>query len=105
VACSCKGRGFCPSCGAKRATVFAAFLREEVLERLARYIMRPPVNLARMRWEDGWEEVIQILKPRDGLPLGQERIDALQYLALKVPGTALQTCQAGVRNRDLGSRS
>ena len=35
VACSCKGRGFCPSCGAKRAAVFAAFLRDEVLEQVA----------------------------------------------------------------------
>ena len=32
VALSCKGRGFCPSCSAKRAAIFAAFLREEVLE-------------------------------------------------------------------------
>jgi hypothetical protein len=32
VACSCKGRGLCPSCGAKRAAAFAAFLRDEVLE-------------------------------------------------------------------------
>ena len=32
IACSCKGRGLCPSCGAKRAAAFAAFLRDEVLE-------------------------------------------------------------------------
>jgi hypothetical protein len=32
VACSCKGRGLCPSCGAKRAAAFAAFLHDEVLE-------------------------------------------------------------------------
>jgi len=32
VACSCKGRGVCPSCGAKRAAAFAAFLTDEVLE-------------------------------------------------------------------------
>ncbi|MGH9369678.1 MAG: IS91 family transposase [Thermoanaerobaculia bacterium] len=31
LAFSCKGRGLCPSCAAKRATELAAFLREEVL--------------------------------------------------------------------------
>ena len=29
---SCKRRGFCASCAAKRAAIFGAFLREEVLE-------------------------------------------------------------------------
>ncbi len=32
VAFSCKGRGLCSSCGAKRAAEFAAFLADEVLE-------------------------------------------------------------------------
>ncbi len=32
VATSCQRRGFCPSCGAKRAAAFAAFLADEVLE-------------------------------------------------------------------------
>jgi hypothetical protein len=31
LAFSCKGRGLCPSCGAKRAAAFAAFLRDEVV--------------------------------------------------------------------------
>ena len=31
LAFSCKGRGLCPSCGAKRAVAFAAFLRDEVV--------------------------------------------------------------------------
>lgn len=31
VAFSCKGRGLCPSCAAKRSAALAAFLREEVL--------------------------------------------------------------------------
>jgi hypothetical protein len=31
VAFSCKGRGLCPSCAAKRAAALAAFLEEEVL--------------------------------------------------------------------------
>jgi hypothetical protein len=34
VATSCQMRGFCPSCGAKRAAVFAAFLTDEVLEQV-----------------------------------------------------------------------
>jgi len=32
VALSCKVRGLCPSCGAKRAAAFAAFLKDELLE-------------------------------------------------------------------------
>jgi len=32
VAFSCKGRGLCPSCGAKRAAELAAFLQDEVVE-------------------------------------------------------------------------
>ncbi len=32
---SCKCRGFCPSCGAKRAAAFAAFLEDELLEDVA----------------------------------------------------------------------
>ena len=32
VAFSCKGRGLCPSCGAKRAAEVAAFLMDEVVE-------------------------------------------------------------------------
>ncbi len=35
VAFSCQGRGLCPSCGAKRAAAFAAFLSDEVLEDVA----------------------------------------------------------------------
>jgi len=31
LAFSCKGRGLCPSCGAKRAAEFAAFLQDEVV--------------------------------------------------------------------------
>jgi hypothetical protein len=32
---SCKVRGLCPSCGAKRAAVFAAFLKDELIEDVA----------------------------------------------------------------------
>jgi hypothetical protein len=31
VACSCKGRGFCPSCGARRMADLAAHLVDAVL--------------------------------------------------------------------------
>jgi hypothetical protein len=31
LAFSCKGRGLCPSCGAKRTAKFAAFLQDEVV--------------------------------------------------------------------------
>ena len=31
---SCQRRGFCPSCAAKRAAIFGAFLREEVVEQV-----------------------------------------------------------------------
>ncbi len=34
VATSCQMRGFCPSCGAKRAAAFAAFLADEALEQV-----------------------------------------------------------------------
>lgn len=34
VAFSCKRRGLCPSCGAKRATELAAFLQDEVVEQV-----------------------------------------------------------------------
>jgi hypothetical protein len=51
------------------------------LERLARYIMRPPVSLDRMRWNQGAAEVAYTLKPKDGRPAGQESLDPLDFLA------------------------
>ena len=36
LAFSCKGRGLCPSCGAKRAAEFAAFLQDEVVADVGR---------------------------------------------------------------------
>ncbi len=103
VATSCQKRGFCPSCGAKRAAAFAAFLADEVLEqvghamwtfslpkmirpyfiysgfsvddsvriepedgqameRVARYILRPPLSLERPRYSDGDDEVVYELR-------------------------------------------
>ena len=38
VACSCRGRGLCPSCGAKRAAEFTALLCDEVLEPVGHFM-------------------------------------------------------------------
>jgi len=51
------------------------------LERLARYIMRPPLSLERMNWTEGAREVAYTLKPREGQPGAQERLDPLDSLA------------------------
>jgi hypothetical protein len=47
VAFSCKGRGLCPSCGAKRAAELAAFLSDEVVEEVghARWVFTVPKML------------------------------------------------------------
>ena len=47
VAFSCKGRGLCPSCGAKRAAELAAFLQEEVVEEVghAQWVFTVPKML------------------------------------------------------------
>jgi hypothetical protein len=49
LAFSCKGRGLCPSCGAKRATAFAAFLRDEVVADVghAQWVFTAPSSCAR----------------------------------------------------------
>jgi hypothetical protein len=54
---------------------------EPGLERLAHYILRPPVSLERMRWDGGAEEVAYTLKPKNGEPRGQEHLDPLDFLA------------------------
>ncbi len=51
------------------------------LERLARYIARPPVSLERMRWDGGVEEVAYTLKPKAGEPRGEEHLDPLDFAA------------------------
>ena len=51
------------------------------LERLARYILRPPVSLERMRWEGGAEDVGYTLKPKPGKPRSEEHLDPLDFLA------------------------
>jgi hypothetical protein len=63
LAFSCKCRGFCPSCGAKRAAAFAAFLKDELLEDVAhslwtltlpkmlrRYFLYNRVVFANLNW-------------------------------------------------------
>jgi hypothetical protein len=47
VAFSCKGRGLCPSCGAKRAAELAAFLQQEVVEEVghAQWVFTVPKML------------------------------------------------------------
>jgi len=47
VAFSCRGRGLCPSCGAKRAAEVAAFLRDEVVEEVghAQWVFTVPKML------------------------------------------------------------
>jgi hypothetical protein len=51
------------------------------LERLARYILRPPVSLERMRWNGGVEEVANTLKSKQAEAKGEEHIDPLDFLA------------------------
>jgi hypothetical protein len=51
------------------------------LERLARYLLRPPVSLERMQWEPGSDEVAYRRKTRDGQPGAVELLDPLDFLA------------------------
>ncbi len=51
------------------------------MERMARYILRPPLSLARMKYADGSDEVMYEHKTRNGQPGPEERFDALDFLA------------------------
>jgi len=51
------------------------------MKRLARYILRPPVSLERLHWEEGSDQVAYTRKARNGRPGATERIDALDFLA------------------------
>jgi hypothetical protein len=51
------------------------------VQRLARYILRPPVSLERMAWGEGSDDVVYTRKPTKGQPGGSERMDALDFLA------------------------
>ena len=51
------------------------------VKRLARYILRPPVSLERMAWEEGSDEVVYTRKTSNGQPGASEHMDALDFLA------------------------
>jgi len=51
------------------------------MEQVARYILRPPLSLERLRYSDGDDEVHYRRKGANGRLGGEERIDALDFLA------------------------
>ncbi len=51
------------------------------LERLARYLLRPPVSLERMRWDPESGEVAYRRKTKDGQPGAVELLEPLDFLA------------------------
>jgi hypothetical protein len=53
----------------------------QALERLARYMVRPPLSLERMRYEVGDNEVVYERKRSNGKPGAEERFDPLDFLA------------------------
>ena len=54
------------------------------MKRLARYILRPPVSLERMAWEEGSDQVVYTRKTSNGQPGASERLDALDFLARSI---------------------
>ena len=54
---------------------------QKAMERMARYMLRPPLSLERMRYADGADEVMNARKPSNGQPGPAERFDALDLLA------------------------
>jgi len=58
---SCKGRGFCPSCGGRRMTERAAHLVDEVLPRVPvrQWVLTVPYRLRyRMAWDHGLSRAV-----------------------------------------------
>lgn len=51
------------------------------MEQVARYILRPPLSLERLRYSDGDDEVVYRRKESNGRAGEEERIDALDFLA------------------------
>ncbi len=51
------------------------------MEQVARYILRPPLSLERLRYSDGDDEVVYRRKGSNGRAGGEVRIDALDFLA------------------------
>lgn len=51
------------------------------MEQVARYILRPPLSLERLTYADGDDEVVYRRKGSNDQAGGEERIDALDFLA------------------------
>ena len=51
------------------------------MERMAGYILKPPLSLARMTYADGADEVVYERKGSKGQPGPEERFDPLDFLA------------------------
>ncbi len=88
---SCKGRGFCPSCGGRRMTERAAHLIDEILpwvpERLCRYLLRPLLAQERLRQRTDGRVLLELRKAwRDGTShLLFEPMEFLEKLAALTP--------------------
>jgi len=54
---------------------------QKSMERMARYILRPPLSLKRMHYADGADEVVYERKASNGQPGSEERFDPLDFLA------------------------
>ncbi len=48
---------------------------------MARYMLRPPLSLARMKYPGGADEVVYARKTSNGQLGSEERFDALDFLA------------------------
>ena len=51
------------------------------MEKVARYLLRSPLSLERMKYSKGDAEVVYRRKAKDGRPGEEERVDALDFLA------------------------
>jgi hypothetical protein len=51
------------------------------MEKVARYLLRPPLSLERMTYSKGDDQVAYRRKGKNGRPGGEERFDALDFLA------------------------
>ena len=103
VAFSCKRRGFCPSCGARRMAQTAAHLVDhnaavrygaddrQALEQLCRYITRPALANERVQTNAAGQVVLKLKTPwRDGTThLVMSPLEFMQRLAALVPRTRL----------------
>jgi len=54
---------------------------EKAMERMVRYMLRPPLSLERMSYTEGSDEVLYSRKRSNGRPGRKERFDALDFLA------------------------